>query len=143
MPPRPPPSSKLSRVVPHDACFASLTSGMPNLANRPFSLAMINGEESVSAIKPRVAVVVSGASPVAAQAPPGTTARAAVRSAAVPAPLMIVRRLLPLMMSVMVFSPRSIFVGKLQPEDRLVRESAERHSRAAIVGILGQQRGIG
>src|SRR3569832_2141808 len=133
MPPRPPPISILSRVVPQEACFASLTSGMPNLAKNPFSLAMISGEESVSAMKPKVAVVVSGATAAAAQAPPGTTARAAVNNAAPPAPLKIALRLL----CFMIFL-RSIFVGKLQPEDGLVGEAAERHARALIGGVFDQ-----
>src|SRR6185369_4153540 len=141
MPPCPPPNSILSRVVLQVACLASLTSGMPNLANSPFSLATISGEESVRAIKPKVALVVSGASAVAAQAPPGTRLRAAVRSAALPAPLRMVRRFL--MLWLMDFLPGSIFVGKLQPEDGLVRKAAKRHPRTAIVGIFRQQRGLG
>ncbi len=35
---------------------------MPYLANKPFSLAMISGAESVNAMKPSFAVVTSGAS---------------------------------------------------------------------------------
>src|SRR5690349_21050569 len=54
------PSTRLSRVVPHEACLTTSTSGMPYLANRPFSLATISGAESVSAMKPRTALVVSG-----------------------------------------------------------------------------------
>src|SRR5690348_1654289 len=138
MPPCAPPNSILSRVVPQDACFASLTSGMPYLAKKPFSLAMISGEESVSAINPRVAVVVSGASPAAAQAPPGTTARAAVSNAALPAVLRIVLRVLCVMISL-----RSILVGQLQPEDGLVGKAAKGHARALIAGVFHQHRSIG
>jgi len=38
---------------------------MPYLANKPFSLAMINGAESVRGINPSLAVVTSGASAAA------------------------------------------------------------------------------
>jgi len=41
---------ELSRVVPHDACFSTSTSGIPYFANSPFSLAMISGAASVSAM---------------------------------------------------------------------------------------------
>src|SRR5688572_30482720 len=59
------PSTRLSRVVPQEACLTTSTSGMPYLAYKPFSLATINGAASVSAMKPSIALVVSGA-PVAA-----------------------------------------------------------------------------
>ena len=35
-----PPSTRLSRVAPQDACLATSTSGMPCLAKKPFSLAI-------------------------------------------------------------------------------------------------------
>ncbi len=57
--------------------MATSTSGMPYLANSPFSLAMISGEESVSAMKPSVALLVSG--PLLARRRP--TGRAAARGA--------------------------------------------------------------
>jgi hypothetical protein len=44
------PSTRLSRVAPHDACFSTSTSGRPYLAKKPFSLATISGEASVSAM---------------------------------------------------------------------------------------------
>ena len=66
MPPLADPSSRLSRVTAQEVCFTTFTSGMPCLANSPFSLAMISGEASVRAMKPRVAPFTSGASgPVA------------------------------------------------------------------------------
>ena len=57
------PRTRLSRVVPQDACFATSTSGMPCLAKRPFSLAMISGDASVSAMNPSTAFVTSGCAP--------------------------------------------------------------------------------
>ena len=45
-----PPRTRLSRVAAHDACFSTATSGMPYLAKMPFSLAMISGAASVSAM---------------------------------------------------------------------------------------------
>ena len=44
------PSTRLSRVAPHEACLATSTSGMPCLAKMPFSLAMKSGDASVSAM---------------------------------------------------------------------------------------------
>ncbi len=44
------PSTRLSRVAPHDACFRTSTSGNPYLAKKPFSLATMSGAASVSAI---------------------------------------------------------------------------------------------
>ena len=70
MPPPPEPSTRLSRVAPHEACFATSTSGMPYLANSPFSLAMISGEASVRAMKPSVTLSVSTRLPCA-NAPDG------------------------------------------------------------------------
>ncbi len=54
------PSTRLSRVVPHDACLVTSTSGMPCLAKKPFSFAMIKGDASVNAMKPNTAFVTSG-----------------------------------------------------------------------------------
>ncbi len=54
------PSTRLSRVVPHEACLTTSTSGMPYLAKNPFSFATISGAASVSAMKPSTAFVVSG-----------------------------------------------------------------------------------
>src|ERR1700709_2062236 len=79
------PSTRLSRVVPHDACFCTSTSGMPYLAKMPFSLATNKGEASVSAMKPSLAAFTSGPAP-SANAPAGKFSFAAARSAAVPAP---------------------------------------------------------
>lgn len=62
MPPPLEPSSKLSRVTGQDACFAICTSFMPYFSNKPFSLAIISGAESVRAMNPNLAVVTSGAS---------------------------------------------------------------------------------
>ena len=59
MPPEPEPSTMLSRVVPHEACLATLASVMPYLSKSFFSLAMISGEASVSAMKPSVTLLVS------------------------------------------------------------------------------------
>ena len=65
MPPFSPPSSRLSRVTAQEVCFITFTSGMPCLAKKPFSLAMIRGEASVRAIKPRVAPLTSVSPPPA------------------------------------------------------------------------------
>jgi hypothetical protein len=75
------PSTRLSRVVPHDACFSTLTSGMPYLAKMPFSLATNSGEASVSAMKPSLAPFTSGPESCA-KAPPGKLSFAAASSAA-------------------------------------------------------------
>src|SRR6185503_3097325 len=79
------PSTRLSRVVPHEACLTTSTSGMPYLAKSPFSFAMISGAESVSAMKPSTALVVSGVAAAAysglgmmAASPPAVAAAAAV-----------------------------------------------------------------
>ena len=77
------PRTKLSRVAPHEACFKTSTLPTPYLAKRPFSFAIIKGEESVSAMKPSFAASISG--PLAAIAPDGNRARAAVKIAAVAA----------------------------------------------------------
>jgi hypothetical protein len=93
MPPAPEPSTMLSRVVPHEACLATLASVMPYLSNSFFSLAMISGEASVSAMKPKVTLLVSG--PLAcANAPDGKALRTApIRAALAVAPLRTERRL--------------------------------------------------
>ena len=44
------PSTMLSRVAPHEACLRISMSGRPCLAKKPFSLAMISGDASVSAM---------------------------------------------------------------------------------------------
>ena len=68
MPPPALPSSRLSRVAAQEVCFTTFTSGMPCLVKKPFSRAMIRGEASVRAMKPRVAPGTSGASaPVAGE----------------------------------------------------------------------------
>src|ERR1700682_1407838 len=59
------PSTRLSRVVPQEACFCTSTSGMPYLAKTPFSLATNSGEASVSAMKPSFAAFTSGPAPCA------------------------------------------------------------------------------
>ena len=59
-----------------------LASVMPYLSNSFFSLATISGEESVSAMKPKVTLLVSGPA-ACAKAPPGKAARAALIKAAV------------------------------------------------------------
>ena len=43
------PSTRLSRVVPQEACFCTSTSGMPYLAKMPFSLATNSGRGIASA----------------------------------------------------------------------------------------------
>ena len=92
MPPEPEPSTMLSRVVPHEACLATLASVMPYLSKIFFSLAMISGEESVSAMKPSVTLLVSGP-PACAKAPEGNDARTeAIRAAVAVAPLRMSRR---------------------------------------------------
>ena len=73
MPPPPEPSTRLSRVVPQEACFSTDTSVMPYLSKNPLTLAMISGAESVRAIKPSLAVGVSGGS---VEASVGTSAGA-------------------------------------------------------------------
>lgn len=88
------PSTRLSRVVPHDACFCTSTSGMPYLAKMPFSFATNSGDASVKAMKPSLAPFTSGPA-VCAKAPPGKFSRAAASNAAVPAPaLSSARRLI-------------------------------------------------
>ena len=77
------PSTRLSRVVPHDACLATSTSGMPYLANSPLSLATNSGPASLSAMNPSVALVTSGPAPCA-KAPAGKFSLAAASNAAVP-----------------------------------------------------------
>src|SRR6476646_1565081 len=77
------PSTRLSRVVPHEACFCTSTSGMPYLAKMPFSLATNSGEASVSAMKPSLAPFTSGPAPCA-NAPAGKFNFAAASNAAVP-----------------------------------------------------------
>src|SRR6476646_2673941 len=62
MPPPAEPRTILSRVAAQEACLDTWTSFMPYLANSPFSLAMIRGAASVSAMKPSLAVVTSGVS---------------------------------------------------------------------------------
>src|SRR6266436_2296599 len=59
------PSTRLSRVVPHEACFCTSTSGMPYLAKMPFSLATNSGAASVNAMNPSLAAVTSGPAPCA------------------------------------------------------------------------------
>src|SRR5690242_8745081 len=88
MPPPPEPSTRLSRVPAQEACFKTSTSGMPYLAKMPRSLAMISGEASVRAMKPRRALAVSGPGR-AAKAPEGRRAWAA---AIVAAPAVSARR---------------------------------------------------
>ena len=89
------PSTRLSRVVPHDACFCTSTSGMPYLAKMPFSLATNSGAASVSAMKPSLAPFTSGPAPCA-KAPAGKFSFAAASNAAVPAvAFRIWRRLMP------------------------------------------------
>ena len=70
-------------MVPHDACLATSTSGMPYLANNPLSLATNSGPASLSAMKPSVALVTSGPAPCA-KAPAGKFSLAAASKAAVP-----------------------------------------------------------
>ena len=65
IPPPVDPVSKLSRVTGQEACLTTETSFIPYLANKPFSLAIIKGAESVRAMNPNLAVVTSGASPAA------------------------------------------------------------------------------
>ena len=77
------PSTRLSRVVPHDACLATSTSGMPYLANNPLSLATNSGPASLNAMNPSVALVTSGPAPCA-NAPAGKFSLAAASKAAVP-----------------------------------------------------------
>src|SRR3954471_21119470 len=77
------PSTRLSRVVPHEACFCTSTSGMPYLAKMPFSLATNSGDASVSAMKPSLAAFTSGPAPCA-NAPAGKFSLAAASKAAVP-----------------------------------------------------------
>ena len=79
------PSTRLSRVAPHDACFCTSTSGMPYLAKMPFSLATNSGAASVSAMKPRLAFFTSGPAAWAMWTPPGNFVCRAPSNAAVPA----------------------------------------------------------
>ena len=60
---------------------------MPYFAKKPFSFATMSGAESVSAMKPRIAFVVSGV-PVAAYSGFGSSAPSLVAAAAAPAALM-------------------------------------------------------
>src|SRR3954464_12951816 len=77
------PRTRLSRVVPHDACFCTSTSGMPYFAKMPFSLATNSGDASVSAMKPSLAPFTSGPAPCA-NAPAGKFSLAAASNAAIP-----------------------------------------------------------
>src|SRR5262245_50330244 len=85
------PSTRLSRVVPHDACFCTSTSGMPCLAKKPLSLATNSGPASVSAMKPSLALVVSGPPAAAPCTPARKLVFTAARSAALPA--LVLRKL--------------------------------------------------
>ncbi|MGY4435505.1 hypothetical protein ACVWWO_007982 [Bradyrhizobium sp. F1.13.1] len=76
------PSTRLSRVVPQEACFCTSVSGMPYLANRPLSLATNKGPASLSAMKPSFAPLTSGPASCA-KAPAGKFSFTAARSAAV------------------------------------------------------------
>src|SRR5262245_41715845 len=78
------PSTRLSRVVPHEACFCTSTSGMPYLAKKPLSLATNSGPASVSAMKPSFALVISGPPAAAPCTPARKLVFTAARSAAVP-----------------------------------------------------------
>src|SRR4051794_39076375 len=55
------PSTRLSRVVPHDDCLSTSTSVIPCFLNKPFSSATNSGAASVSAMKPNFAALVSKA----------------------------------------------------------------------------------
>ncbi|MCY1242240.1 hypothetical protein D9M72_551910 [compost metagenome] len=88
------PSTRLSRVVPQDACLTTSTSVMPCLSKNPFSLAMINGAESVRAMKPRTALVVSGPADCA-KAPVGKAVLTAPKRAAVAVVFSRLRRVSP------------------------------------------------
>src|SRR5947209_1780868 len=79
-----PPRTRLSRVAPHEACLATSTSGMPYLANIPFSLATNSGAASVNAMKPSVAFFTSGPAACAMYEPNGNSALNAPIRAAVP-----------------------------------------------------------
>ena len=76
------PSTRLSRVAPHDACLSTSTSGMPCLAKIPFSLATNSGAASVSAMKPSRAAFTSGPAACATCAPNGNWDRTAPTRAA-------------------------------------------------------------
>src|SRR5471030_2803878 len=92
MPPDAEPNTMLSRVVPHEAYLAMSASVMPYLSKIFFSLAMISGDASVSAMKPSFTDLVSGPA-ACAKAPDGRAARAALSNAAVAvAPLRTPRR---------------------------------------------------
>src|SRR5438128_612577 len=86
------PSTRLSRVVAQEACLATSTPVIPYLANSPFSAATISGEASVRAMKPSVALVVSGPAAWAMRAPNGNAAPAAAKVAAAAVDLRKVRR---------------------------------------------------
>ena len=137
-----PPSTRLSRVAPHEACFCTSTPGMPCLANRPLSLATNSAPASVSAMKPRLALVVSGPAACATCAPNGNCWPIAAISAPAPVVLSSVRRvtLVLMLMSVPFFVsvgeakpgalPRSP-IKKPQPETRF----PERFLRAAALPV--------
>src|SRR5512135_3605294 len=86
------PRTRLSRVVAHDACLATSTLPTPYLAKSPFSAATISGAASVSAMKPRIALSVSGPAASAICAPKGKAAPAAARVATAAVDLRKVRR---------------------------------------------------
>src|SRR5215510_14431538 len=78
------PRTRLSRVVPHEACFCTSTPGIPYLAKIPFSWATKSGAASVRAMKPSAALVTSGPEDSACT-PPTKLLFTAASSAAVPA----------------------------------------------------------
>src|SRR4029450_3780025 len=93
MPPAAEPSTTLSRVGAPEGCLATLASVMPYLSKIFFSLATISGDESVSAMKPSVTLLVSGPA-ACAKAPDGKDVRtAAINAALAVAPLSTLRRL--------------------------------------------------
>src|SRR4051812_32618568 len=139
MPPRSDPSTRLSRVAAQDACLVTSMSGRPYLVNRPFSLAMITGEESVRAMKPSRALETSGPAP-AANAPEGKAALAAAAVAA--AAVSARRRVRPaagvetvLLMAVMSCGSELVFEGQPHLGPRRRRQGrADRDRRLAAEG---------
>src|SRR5262245_19432246 len=75
------PSTRLSRVAPQEACFCTSTPGMPCLAKKPLSLATNSAPASVSAMKPRWALVTSGPAACAMCTPAGNFVCSAPSSA--------------------------------------------------------------
>src|SRR5262245_59036034 len=134
------PSTRLSRVVPHEACFCTSTSGMPCLAKKPLSLATNSGPASVSAMKPSFALVVSGPAAAAPCTPATKLVLTAASSAAVPA--LALRKLRRLSRGlVLIVTIRPFLVGHICRRP-LVSLPGRQKSRAPGLGGMPWDSGV-